>query len=217
MNKRIDDIALSISDYQANTNNINNNDNYKKKINDNTYSVSSFRQENNTSFYINSKKMKLNSKETQNQSINTEEPDFNYNINNKNIKNDNNIDSEVTKAWKETLKLIDKGYINEGYLKLINSGDDIYLLRLICLTGPIIDKLDVEIAKRVLIRVNMISKSHQIQQLLIGLIKNSIKNNIFQMLEPNQQNYILDSLYEISSFNNPIGSEASELYIQLTK
>ena len=217
MNKRIDDIALSISDYQANTNNINNNDNYKKKINDNTYSVSSFRQENNTSFYINSKKMKLNSKETQNQSINTEEPDFNYNINNKNIKNDNNIDSEVTKAWKETLKLIDKGYINEGYLKLINSGDDIYLLRLICLTGPIIDKLDVEIAKRVLIRVNMISKSHQIQQLLIGLIRNSIKNNIFQMLEPNQQNYILDSLYEISSFNNPIGSEASELYIQLTK
>jgi len=217
MNKRIDDIALSISDYQANTYNINNNDNYKKKINDNTYSVSSFRQENNTSFYINSKKMKLNSKETQNQSINTEEPDFNYNINNKNIKNDNNIDSEVTKAWKETLKLIDKGYINEGYLKLINSGDDIYLLRLICLTGPIIDKLDVEIAKRVLIRVNMISKSHQIQQLLIGLIRNSIKNNIFQMLEPNQQNYILDSLYEISSFNNPIGSEASELYIQLTK
>ena len=81
---------------------------------------------------------------------------------------------------------------------MINSGDDIYLLRLICLTGPIIDKLDVEIAKRVLIRVNMISKSHQIQQLLIGLIRNSIKNNVFQMLEPNQQNYILDSLYEFS-------------------
>ena len=222
MNKRIDDIALSISDYQANQNNINNNtnnniDNFKKKINDKAYSVSSYKPENNTSFYINSKKMKLNSKESKNQSMNTEEPDYNH-INNKNSHiNDNNyIDSEVTKAWKETLKLIDKGYINEGYLKLINSGDDIYLLRLICLTGPIIDKLDVEIAKRVLIRVNMISKSHQIQQLLIGLIRNSIKNNVFQMLEPNQQNYILDSLYEFSGLNNSIANEAAELYAKLT-
>ena len=123
----------------------------------------------------------------------------------------------MTKTWKETLKLIEKGKINEGYLKLINSGDDIYLLRLICLTGPIIDKLDIEVAKRVLIRVNMISKSHQIQQLLIGLIKNSIKNNIFQALEPNQQNYILDSLYEFSGLNNSIAGEAAELYAELTK
>ena len=102
-------------------------------------------------------------------------------------------------------------------MKKDNSGDDIYLLRLICLTGPIIDKLDVEIAKRVLIRVNMISKSHQIQQLLIGLIRNSLKNNVFQMLEPNHQNYILDSLYEFSGLNNSISNEAAELYAELTK
>ena len=112
--------------------------------------------ENNTSFYINSKKMKFNPKDSKTQSINAEEPDYHFNIINKNniINDNNNIDSEATKAWKETLKLIEKGYINEGFLKLINSGDDIYLLRLICLTRPIIDKLDVEIAKRVLIRVN---------------------------------------------------------------
>ena len=223
MNKRINDISLRISDIQAYPNNINNNNN--KNNGDNAYSVSSNRPqtfiENNTSFYINSKKMKINSKESKNVSVNTEEPDFNFNINNRNnnitYENQNNIDSEVTKTWKETLKLIDKGYINEGYLKLINSGDDIYLLRLICLTGPIIDKLDVEIAKRVLVRVNMISKSHQIQQLLIGLIRNSIKNNVFQLLEPNQQNYILDSLYEFSGLNNSISTEAAELYAELTK
>ena len=228
MNNRLNDISLKISDYQAHPNNINNlnNSSISKKnkkmyIGDNTYSVSSYKPqpiiENNTSFYINSKKMRINSKDSKNQSVNTEEPDFNLNTKNKNYNVNNSIDSEVTKAWKETLKLIEKGHINEGYLKLINSGDDIYLLRLICLTGPIIDKLDVEIAKRVLIRVNMISKSHQIQQLLIGLIKNSIKNNIFQTLEPNQQNYILDSLYEFSGLNNSIAGEAAELYAELTK
>ena len=217
MNKRINDISLKISDIQAYPNNINNN---SKKFKEKAYSVSSYKPaiiENNTSFYINSKKMKINSKDSKNQSVNTEEPDYVINNNKNNIINDNSIDSEVTKAWKETLKLIEKGYINEGYLKLINSGDDIYLLRLICLTGPIIDKLDVEIAKRVLIRVNMISKSHQIQQLLIGLIRNSIKNNVFQMLDPNQQNYILDSLYEFSGLNNSIANEAAELYAELTK
>ena len=223
MSRRLNDISLKISDIQSHPNNINNTSKkYKDKDKEKAYSVSSYKRqtfiENNTSFYINSKKMKLNAKDSKNQSVNTEEPDYNYNYNvNKNNINDNSIDSEVTKAWKETLKLIEKGYINEGYLKLINSGDDIYLLRLICLTGSVIDKLDVEIAKRVLIRVNMISKSHQIQQLLIGLIRSSIKNNVFQMLEPNQQNYILDSLYEFSGLNNSIASEAAELYAELTK
>ena len=229
MNNRINDIALKISDYQSNQiNNINNNSNNNisknKKGDYYNYSQSSYKPliENNNSFYINSKKMKLNSiRDSKNNSIYTEEPDYyiNNTLNKKEKidKENTSIDSEVTKTWKDTLKLIEKGNINEGYLKLINSGDDIYLLRLICLTGPIIDKLDIEIAKRVLIRVNMISKSHQIQQLLIGLIKNSIKNNIFRTLEPNQQNYILDSLYEFSGLNNSLASEAAELYAELTK
>ena len=221
MNNRINEISLKISDYQSNQLNANEGDFSKnKKIIDNNCSQSSYRPTSNVennSFYINSRKMKLNSlRDTKNNSINTEEPDFFIN-NNLNKRESTSIDSEVTKTWKETLQLIEKGNINEGFLKLINSGDDIYLLRLICLTGPIIDKLDIEVAKRVLLRVNMISKSHQIQQLLIGLIKNSIKNNIFQSLDPNQQNYVLDSLYEFSGLNNSIATEAAELYAELTK
>ena len=226
MNNRINEIALKISDYQSSQLVNQNEGGYSKaqKMGENNYSQSSYLHqsnfENNNSFYINSKKMKLNSiKDSKNHSINTEEPDFLINNMNKNEKEEENtnIDSEVTKTWKETLQLIEKGKINEGYLKLINSGDDIYLLRLICLTGPIIDRLDKEVAKRVLMRVNMISKSHQIQQLLIGLIKNSIKNNIFQSLDPNQQNYVLDSLYEFSGLNNSLATEAAELYAELTK
>ena len=221
INNRINDISLKISDYQSNQLNPNEGDfNKNKKIIDNNYSQSSYRPQSiveNNSFYINSRKMRLNSlRDAKNTSINTEEPDF-YINNNLNKRESTSIDSEVTKTWKETLQLIEKGNNNEGFLKLINSGDDIYLLRLICLTGPIIDKLDLEVAKRVLLRVNMISKSHQIQQLLIGLIKNSIKNNIFQSLDPNQQNYILDSLYEFSGLNNSLATEAAELYAELTK
>ena len=221
INNRINDISLKISDYQSNQLNPNEGDfNKNKKIIDNNYSQSSYRPQSiveNNSFYINSRKMRLNSlRDAKNTSINSEEPDF-YINNNLNKRESTSIDSEVTKTWKETLQLIEKGNINEGFLKLINSGDDIYLLRLICLTGPIIDKLDLEVAKRVLLRVNMISKSHQIQQLLIGLIKNSIKNNIFQSLDPNQQNYILDSLYEFSGLNNSLATEAAELYAELTK
>ena len=226
MNNRINDIALKISDYQSNQINNSINDISKnKKAGYYNYSQSSYKPqaiiENNNSFYINSKKMRLNSiKDSKTNSIYTEEPDYyiNNTMNKREKEKDNSsIDSEVTKTWKDTLKLIEKGNINEGYLKLINSGDDIYLLRLICLTGPVLDKLDIDIAKRVLIRVNMISKSHQIQQLLIGLIKNSIKNDIFRTLEPNQQNYILDSLYEFSGLNNTLASEAAELYAELTK
>ena len=65
MNNRINEISLKISDYQSNQLNANEGDFSKnKKIIDNNCSQSSYRPTSiveNNSFYINSRKMKLNS------------------------------------------------------------------------------------------------------------------------------------------------------------
>ena len=221
MKTRLNEISLKISDYQLRNNNYiknlisNNKDKNINKSNANNISCSSYKQAiENTSFFINNQKFKANSEKL---SVNTEECETNnFVINNNNLQN-NTIDSEVTRTWKESLNLVEKGNINEGYLKILNSGDDIYLLRLIYLTGPVIDRLDPKIISKVLIRVNLISKSYQIQHLLVGLIRNAVKNKVFRLLDPNQQNYILDSLYEFSGLNNGLANEAAELYAQLTK
>ena len=63
----------------------------------------------------------------------------------------------------------------------------------------------------------MISRSHQIQSLLINLIKSSLDNNVFSMLTQNEQNDLLDSLFEFSGLNTKLGGEAAELYTLITK
>ena len=126
-------------------------------------------------------------------------------------------DSEITKIWKKALNELEQNHFNDAYDLILNSGDDIYLLRLLCITGTNFQILDKNLAKKVLLRVNLISKSHQIQHLLVNLVKFSYDYGVFSCLDKREQNNILDSLYEFSGLNNKLGAEAAELYTKLTK
>jgi hypothetical protein len=141
-----------------------------------------------------------------------------FNVNDNNINNNDNIfDSKITKIFKESLIDIKNNNFNSGYEKILNSGDDLYLLRILYITGPKFDKLSFELSKKILMRINSICRSYQIQSLLLNLVDNSLKNNIFNKLEKNEQNDILDSLYEFSGINNNIGKFAAKLYTDITK
>ena len=61
----------------------------------------------------------------------------------------------------------------------------------------------------------MICRSYQIQYLLINLIKLSLKFDVFNLLNNNEKNDILDSLYEFSGMENNLGNEAASLYTKI--
>ena len=217
METRINDIYLRLTEYKAHPN-INNNLKSMDTIQSNEYHI------NNEPF----RTIKQQSTVPQP----TERSELNRDMINQEVLNDvrkelskkqipqkeePNTDCEITKTWKNALYQIENGNPNEGYNTILNSGDDIYLLRLVCITGPIFEQLSPEIAKRILMRINMISRSHQIQSLLINLIKSSLDNNVFSMLTQNEQNDLLDSLFEFSGLNTKLGGEAAELYTLITK
>lgn len=136
---------------------------------------------------------------------------------NENKKNSNiSLESQINKIWLECLELINKNKINEAYNLIISTKDDIYLLRLMCLTGPVLNKLNENLAKNVLIRINMINRGKQISDILIQFVEESInnKNNIFKKLEYKEQNDILDSLFNIfkNKNNNNLTIKAQNLY-----
>ena len=136
---------------------------------------------------------------------------------NKNKKSSNiSLESQINKIWLECLELINKNKINEAYNLIISTKDDIYLLRLMCLTGPVLNKLNENLAKNVLIRINMINRGKQISDILIQFVEESInnKNNIFKKLEYKEQNDILDSLFNIfkNKNNNNLTIKAQNLY-----
>ena len=144
----------------------------------------------------------------------------NNNINN--LIDSQQIESKINEKWKEAIKLLGKKNISEAYKLILSSGDDIYLLRLVCLTGPVLYLLDEELAKKVLVRINMIIRGKQIQDILIQLIEESIKinknnKNIFFNLNLKEQNDILDSLYLIfkNKKNNALTIKAQSLYSKI--
>ena len=63
----------------------------------------------------------------------------------------------------------------------------------------------------------MITRSYQIQSLFLNLVKNSVQSNLFNVLNENEQNDILDTLYELAGNNSPISKEPSEIYTYITK
>ena len=139
-----------------------------------------------------------------------------------NLMESQQIELKINDIWKEALKLLGKNKISEAYKLIASSGDDIYLLRLICLTGPTLYLLGEELSKKILIRINMINRGKQIQDILIKLVEESIKINknnscIFFNLNHKEQNDILDSLYRIfkNNKNNALTIKAQTLYSKI--
>ena len=143
------------------------------------------------------------------------------NIKNNNFNKNINLESQINSIWLKCLELISQNKISEAYNLIISSQDDIYLLRLVCLTGPVLHLLDENLAKKVLTRINMINRGKQISDILINLVEESIdnKNNIFKKLEYSEQNDILDSLFNMfkNKRNNNLTEKAQNLYNLIIK
>ena len=137
-------------------------------------------------------------------------------LNNNNKKSNIILESKINNIWLECLELINQNKINEAYNLILSTKDDIYLLRLICLTGPVLNSLNENLSKNVLVRINMINRGKQISEILIKFVEESInnKNNIFKKLEYKEQNDILDSLFNIfkNKSNNNLTIKAQDLY-----
>ena len=121
---------------------------------------------------------------------------------------------KTNEIWKKSLELLDNQKYDQAYNDVLSSEDDIYLLRLVCLTGPIINSLNDMTAQKVLNRINMINRGYQIQNVLVDLVSQSITNkNIFWKMNYKEQNDILDSLYQIgNNSSSPFSEKAKQLY-----
>ena len=100
----------------------------------------------------------------------------------------------------------------------LNNSDDIYLLRLIMQTGPVLTRgLTDSTGKQVLKRLNKIVRGGIFYKLQIDWIDDSRKNGLFRSLPQYEQNEYLDTLYHMSDPNSQLVKEdlkerAGEVY-----
>lgn len=84
------------------------------------------------------------------------------------------------------------------------------------ITGPVLEKLNLESSKDVLFKINSIARSHQIQSLTFKWINQAYDNNIIKMMNKIDQNEFLETLFEYSSLNSQVGTNSLQLYNLIT-
>lgn len=87
------------------------------------------------------------------------------------------------------------------------------------MAGPVTDKVKLEVAQRILSRLNLISRSQQVQSLTLAVIQDSVDSRLFFQLDQSQQNELLDTLYDYSSSScdSSLGKKSNDLYAKIIK
>lgn len=68
--------------------------------------------------------------------------------------------SKITNAWLRSMEFVKKRQYEEAYKLILKDADDMYLLRLLAQTGPVIKFLDDQTSMAVIGRLNKIVRSN---------------------------------------------------------
>jgi len=105
----------------------------------------------------------------------------------------------------------------EAYRLTMKEADDLYLLRLVAQTGPVVKQLEDRTAMAVMTRLNKIVRSGAIEGMEVEWIEEANRRGIFQGLSKHEQNEYMDTLYWFSQskLNPKVSERASDVYAQI--
>jgi len=115
-------------------------------------------------------------------------------------------------VWKEASESLANGNYEAAYSKILNTGDDIYLLRLLKLTGPCLKKLNRFTAMKLLKRIIALQKSNFFDKMALGFFESAHRTQVTHNMKIEDQNMMLKSLYKISSKSDTVGQVAANLH-----
>ena len=109
-------------------------------------------------------------------------------VSNEDIKTESSIDTSLNNSLSNdqnmyntylfSVSLLNEGKIEKAFDNIISNGDDIYLIRLLLLNKDIIANIPLHLFKHILLRINMISLSHFIENMMFNLIDEILRKNI---------------------------------------
>ena len=102
--------------------------------------------------------------------------------------------SKITQVWNKANEYLKGRDYESAYRLILDKGDDMYLLRLIVQTKPVISSLQLKTAKRVLSKLNKFNRDGIFEQIEIDWIDDARKTGLFQQLERSEKNELMDTL-----------------------
>lgn len=100
--------------------------------------------------------------------------------------------------------------------------DDMYLTRLLLMTGPTcLSDMPIELSRQVLKRLNKVNRSNMVLQTQIDWLDDAKRSGLFKGMSRPEQNEYLDTMYQASkaegNVSEKIRERASETYTSLKK
>mmetsp|Transcript_43224 Transcript_43224/g.41577 ORF Transcript_43224/g.41577 Transcript_43224/m.41577 type:complete len:129 (-) Transcript_43224:44-430(-) len=119
--------------------------------------------------------------------------------------------------WMGATEFVRKSRFEEAYRLVLKEGDDLYLMRLVAQTGPVIKFLEDQTAIQVINKMNRILRSGALELMEVQWIEQAEKVGLFSKMKPQEQNEYLDSLYWFSKakVNPRISEMAASAYNHL--
>ena len=116
------------------------------------------------------------------------------------------VDKKMLKAerlsaiWLTVARLAHQQDYQSAYETCLAQLDDVYLLRLVMMTGPVVSRgLSDTIGKQVLHRMNRITRSGMLYKMQVDWLEDSLKQDLFCQLTPDEKNQQMDALYQMAS------------------
>ena len=111
----------------------------------------------------------------------------------------------MSAIWLTISKLAVEQDYQSAYEMALTQSDDIYLLRLIVQTGPVLTKgLTDGTAKKVLQRLNRIVRGGIFYKIQIDWLDEARKGEVFRNLNHQEQNEYLDTLFQFANPNSDL-------------
>ena len=169
-----------------------------EKINDSIHS--------NTQYIIKAHNNILDDTVVSNEDIKTESS------NETSLNNSLSNDQNMYNSYLFSVSLLNEGKIEKAFDNIISNGDDIYLIRLLLLNKDIIANIPLHLFKHILMRINMVSRSHFIENMMFNVIDEILHKNII-MNDTYTWNEIAFGLKELMKHKNRnIKQKASIVY-----
>lgn len=133
--------------------------------------------------------------------------------------------------WQMALSLIEEGKYETAYSNILESGtpklvlnpgladnflgDDIYLLRLMKITGPCLKHLSRATAMKLMSRLTLLMGSDFMSKLGVGFFENAQNNGLIKSLQIGQQQELMKIVRDISLKQTPLGVRSSKLALKI--
>ncbi|KAL4475125.1 hypothetical protein ABPG74_001821 [Tetrahymena malaccensis] len=124
---------------------------------------------------------------------------------------ENQNQQSITQIWDKSLDFQSRGQLNRAYQMLLDIEDDIYLLRMMSITGPCFSKLNQNVGKKLMRRINKITQSQFMDSISFQLFQKIYEQDLLEDLNLEDHQNIKEILYDISAIPC-LGEQAAKLY-----